>query len=156
MIAVAHKSDEGSTGVTNPSGIREAPGNVSGTKKASHCRLEDGKHSSFLQPLYEFEKKKQKNLHVILAGQFLLSILSTTCMARHPAYNSITEFMTTYRLHFLALSLAKSSNITMLALFTFSKTLKMTDKYSKIAFAAFFFLNFYHERIGWKYEVDRK
>ena len=115
MIAVAHKSDEGSTGVTNPSGIRDAPGNVSGTKKASHCRLEKGKHSSLLQQTSwirkkqktKTKKKKQQNLHVRLASQFLLSTLSTTLMARHPAYNSITEFMITYRLNFLALPLAK-------------------------------------------------
>ena len=46
--------------------------------------------------------------------------------------HSITEFMITYRLNVLALSLAKSSNIIMLALFIFSKTLKMTDKYLTI------------------------
>ena len=134
MIAVAHKSDEGSTGVTNPSGIREAPGKVSWTKKASHCRLEEGNHSSLLKHALciRIKQNKNKNLHVRLASQFLLSTLSTTCMVRHPAYNSITEFMITYRLNFLALSLAKSSNIIMLALFIFSKTLKMTDKYLTI------------------------
>ena len=63
MIAVAHKSDEGSTGDTNPSGIREAPGNVSGTKKASHCRLEEGKHSSLLQQTSWIRKKKNSKIY---------------------------------------------------------------------------------------------
>ena len=98
-------------------------------------RKENIRH--FYNTLHEFAKKKEAKFTRKTHRQFLLSTLSTTCMARHLAYNSITEVTITYRLNVLALSLAKSANITMLALFIFSKTLKMTDKYRKRAFSKF-------------------